>query len=107
MLKLALLTKMASPEALTPQNFRLVDASLNRAAEGLRYLEDVARFLLNDLALTKRLKLMRHNLLVSDWQFQKQLLEFRDAAGDVGLGINTTTEKETNGDLLSSIVANS
>jgi thiamine-phosphate pyrophosphorylase len=107
MLKLALLTKMASPEALTPQNFRLVDASLNRAAEGLRYLEDVARFLLNDPALTKRLKLLRHNLLVSDWHFQKQLLEFRDATDDVGLGINIAAEKENKRDLMSSIVANS
>ena len=107
MLKLALLTKMASPEALTPQNFRLVDASLNRTAEGLRYLEDVARFLLNDPALTKRLKLLRHNLLVSDWHFQKQLLEFRDATDDVGLGINIAAEKENKRDLMSSIVANS
>ncbi len=94
-------------DALTPHNFRMIDASLNRAAEGLRFLEDVARFLLNDPVLTKRLKLLRHSLLVSDWHFQKQLLEFRDAVGDVGLGTDIPTEKENKRDLLSSIVANS
>ena len=32
---------------------RLIDANLNRFSEGLRLLEDVARFLLNDAALSE------------------------------------------------------
>jgi thiamine-phosphate pyrophosphorylase len=98
---------MSSPEALTPQNLRLVDASLNRLAEGLRYLEDIARFLLSDLSLTERLKSLRHKLVESDWLFQKQLLEWRNSVDDVGLKIDVTKEKDSKRDLMSSVVANS
>jgi len=97
---------MVSPEALTPQSFRLVDASLNRLAEGLRYLEDVSRFLLNDVSLTKRLKLLRHILVTSNWQFQKQLLESRNATDDVGIGIEIPDVADKKRDLMPSIVAN-
>jgi thiamine-phosphate pyrophosphorylase len=97
---------MASPKALTPQSFRLIDASLNRLAEGLRYLEDVSRFLLNDVSLTKRLKSLRHTLVTSDWQFQKQLLESRNATNDVGIGIEIPDVADKRRDLIPSIVAN-
>jgi thiamine-phosphate pyrophosphorylase len=90
----------------TSPTFRIIDASLNRAAEGLRYLEDIARFVLNDTGITQQLKSMRHNLIVSDWQFQKQLLESRNASGDVGATLNAP-EKGAPRDLASSIVANS
>jgi thiamine-phosphate pyrophosphorylase len=97
---------MASIEALNFQTFRLVDASINRIAEGLRYLEDVARFLLNDSALTQQLKVLRHNLVISELSFQKQLLSSRDAVEDIGLGIVVKQEDERR-DLITSIIANS
>lgn len=98
---------MASSEALNTQTFRLVDASINRMAEGLRYLEDVARFLLNDSALTRRLKLLRHNLVISELPFQIQLLASRDAVDDVGFGIDANQSEDSRRNLMSSIVANS
>ncbi|MFC1892975.1 thiamine phosphate synthase [Chloroflexota bacterium] len=82
---------MASPEAET---LRIIDANLNRIGEGLRVLEDLARFVLNAVELTQRLKNMRHNLLISDWSFQQQLLQARNAAGDVGVGIEVSREKK-------------
>ncbi len=42
--------------------FRAIDANLDRAAEGLRVLEDVARFFLNDTPLTEKLRSLRHRL---------------------------------------------
>ena len=63
--------------------FRLIDANLNRLSEGLRLLEDVARFILNDAALSSRLKALRHNLLMKPESFQKTLLTARDSEGDV------------------------
>ena len=63
--------------------FRLIDANLNRLSEGLRLLEDVARFILNDAALSSRLKALRHDLLVKTESFQKTLLTARDSEGDV------------------------
>ena len=97
---------MAQPQSLGPQALRLVDANLNRLAEGLRYLEDVARFLLNDGGLTARLKSLRHALIASDWQFQEQLLDSRDTSGDVGVGLGVP-QTERPHDLASSVVANS
>jgi thiamine-phosphate pyrophosphorylase len=63
--------------------FRLIDANLNRLSEGLRLLEDVARFILNDAALSSRLKTMRHDLLANTKSFQKTLLTARDSEGDI------------------------
>jgi len=63
--------------------FRLIDANLNRLSEGLRLLEDVARFILNDAALSSRLKALRHDLLSSTKPFRATLLTARDSEGDV------------------------
>lgn len=41
---------------------RLQDANGNRACEGVRVLEDIARFLLDDGAIAERAKLLRHEL---------------------------------------------
>ena len=42
--------------------WRLCDAAANRAAEAIRVLEDVARFVLDDAALTAAAKTLRHDL---------------------------------------------
>jgi len=39
---------------------RIIDANLNRLGEGLRVLEDITRFHLNDKFLTKGFKSLRH-----------------------------------------------
>ncbi len=75
---------MTSPEATSKQMLRIIDANLDRIGEGLRVLEDLARFVLNDASLTQRLKDMRHSLLTGDWSFQQPLIQARDSAGDVG-----------------------
>ena len=41
---------------------RMIDASINRATEGLRVVEDFARFLLDDPHLTALTKDLRHEL---------------------------------------------
>ncbi len=66
------------------QTLRIIDASLNRVGEGLRFLEDIARLLLDDAMLTQQLKTMRHELIVRDSSFHRQLLQSRDSEGDVG-----------------------
>ena len=42
---------------------RLVDANLNRASEGLRVVEDVSRFILDDNRLFLKLRDLRHSLI--------------------------------------------
>jgi len=85
---------MAPPEAMSRQTLRIIDANLNRIGEGLRFLEDVARLLLNDATLTQQLKTMRHEMLRGDWSFQQQLLQARDSAGDVGISIEAPGEEK-------------
>jgi thiamine-phosphate pyrophosphorylase len=63
---------------------RLVDANLDRLGEGLRVLEDVSRFLLNDAVLSKRLKTLRHTLVKDLGPLEHELLSARRVAEDVG-----------------------
>lgn len=63
---------------------RLIDANLDRLGEGLRVLEDVARFLLDDAALSRQLKTLRHKLARDAGPVEQQLLAARRASRDVG-----------------------
>lgn len=72
---------------------RILDAAANRCREGLRVVEDFARFALDDAFLTSELKRLRHDLAVclarlpAEW-----LIAFRDTPGDVGTSIATASE---------------
>lgn len=67
---------------------RIVDANLNRASEGLRALEEITRFFLNNEELSAELKKMRHEICTFfDGQFEA-LLASRDTQNDVGTGIS-------------------
>jgi thiamine-phosphate pyrophosphorylase len=61
---------------------RLIDANLNRMGEGLRVLEDIARFHLDDAGLCRQLKTLRHELL--EGSFSPELLAARRVEKDVG-----------------------
>ena len=65
-------------------NLRIIDANLDRTGEGLRLLEDIARFQLDDAALTRQLKNMRHELTTISPPLGRQLLEARHADADIG-----------------------
>ena len=79
---------------------RLIDASANRAREGLRTLEDVARFALDDASLSASLKALRHELSRAVGRLPispVDLLASRDTPGDVGTAIQTRSEGERRG----------
>jgi thiamine-phosphate pyrophosphorylase len=85
---------------------RIVDANLNRLAEGLRILEDVARMALDDTELTQQLKTLRHDLIRGDLAFNLELLQSRNSAEDVGITLEVEGEGKTK-DLPLIVVANS
>jgi thiamine-phosphate pyrophosphorylase len=74
---------------------RILDANLNRAREGFRVVEDVARFAFNDSALAQAIKECRHELrhtasfLPTSWR-----IDSRDVAADVGTEIRTFDEMQ-------------
>ena len=79
---------------------RIVDANLNRAREGLRVLEDVARFSLGRQDLCARIKEVRHavsHALADSRVDAARLLASRDTPGDVGTSVTTTTEANRSG----------
>lgn len=98
--------KMTLPESTSKRTWRIVDANLNRLGEGLRVIEDVARFVLDDAALTEQLKTIRHEIVRGDWPFNRGLLQARDAEGDVGTDIEVLAEDKLM-DLPLIVVANS
>jgi len=65
---------------------RVIDANANRAREGARVLEDLARFVLDDGALARRLRTLRHAVdgALRRLPFAGELVGARDSAGDVG-----------------------
>lgn len=70
---------------------RLIDANGNRAAEGLRVLEDVARFLLDDAYLSQLAKTHRHAVRTA---IPAAAVAARDTAGDVGTTITAGDEMQ-------------
>ncbi len=84
---------------------RIIDANLNRIGEGLRVLEEFARLSLNDTALTQQLKNMRHKMVNVDTELQTQLLQARDAEGDVGSDMEADGEDKSR-DVSEAIIAN-
>jgi thiamine-phosphate pyrophosphorylase len=73
---------------------RILDATANRASEGLRVLEDYVRFGINSQYLTRELKTMRHDLVAIIAQLKPgELLSARDIVGDVGSEITTQSEQ--------------
>ena len=94
------------------QALRIIDANLNRASEGLRLLEDVTRFILNDAALTQQLKSMRHDLASGAKSLGIKLLSQRDSEHDVGVTLTLPSPSKGEGlgegqqDLVGVITAN-
>jgi thiamine-phosphate pyrophosphorylase len=72
---------------------RVLDAAANRAREGLRVVEDHARFVDNDRFLMRELKQLRHDLAAALARLPTgQLLACRDTVADVGTTIHTEEE---------------
>jgi len=65
--------------------YRILDANLNRATEGMRVCEEVARFILNDRLLTSKFKNMRHQSFEALDSIEKlALVRKRNILEDVG-----------------------
>lgn len=78
--------------------YRILDANANRASEGLRTLEEIARMVLDHASLSQRLKELRHDLQSSVGLFDTTLLlQARNTAEDVGTSIDTVQEWKRSG----------
>ena len=87
--------------------YRILDANLNRAREGIRVTEEVARLYFDDAGLSSKFKRLRHELTrVAKKNFdEKKLLTFRDSEKDVGADSMGELERKR-ADLSSIVQAN-
>jgi len=84
--------ELAAMTSESRARLRIIDANLNRAGEGLHLLEDVARLIIDDATLTQQLKTIRHEIVRGDQAFNQQLVQSRDAEGDVGVEAEASGE---------------
>ena len=82
------------------QILRIIDANINRISEGLRVLEDIARFVVEDEEISRQFKTTRHQLNGLVGEIGVHIIETRDAAGDVGANFDVGHDHKN----LSSIV---
>lgn len=85
---------------------RLIDANYNRAREGLRVVEDFARFVRDDGDAVRQLKRVRHSLMLALAGLLDEAVLHRDVSHDVGTSISTATES-ARADLHAVVAANS
>lgn len=65
--------------------YRILDVNLNRLKEGLRIVEDVVRFKIEDEKLTSEIKTLRHSIdKVFDYISIQELLKNRNIEDDFG-----------------------
>jgi thiamine-phosphate pyrophosphorylase len=86
---------------------RILDANFNRASEGLRVVEEYARFVLNDAPLSAECKQLRHELteILHGCCSPEELACARDTTGDVGTQVKTRAEYQR-ADAIDVVLAN-
>jgi thiamine-phosphate pyrophosphorylase len=84
-----------SDQTSTSAAYRILDASANRAAEGLRTMEEFARFVLEDSMLTAEAKAIRHELRLAMESVPSQArLAARAVTSDCGTRIVADDEMQ-------------
>ncbi|MGA2159697.1 MAG: thiamine-phosphate pyrophosphorylase [Dehalococcoidia bacterium] len=77
-----------------PRILRTIDANINRISEGLRVLEDISRYIIEDVNTSRRLKSLRHQLNQQVSGIATHLIETRDVEGDIGSGFDLIDEHQ-------------
>jgi thiamine-phosphate pyrophosphorylase len=80
--------------------YSIIDANINRAAEGLRVCEDITRFVLSDKKISAKIKSIRHAAARSGSFLApgyNSLLESRDSRNDAGRRIKSRSESRRSG----------
>ncbi|NOX16074.1 MAG: thiamine phosphate synthase, partial [Epsilonproteobacteria bacterium] len=86
--------------------YRILDANVNRAAEGIRVVEDICRFHYEDEKLTKKLRDMRHKVRKNLKDLDFHMLKHRDSAHDIGTTITKQSKIDKKDGLIQIITAN-
>lgn len=85
------------PEGTKRTALRIIDANANRCSEGLRVLEEIVRFVLEDEELVREFKELRHRVREAARAFSENLSLFRDIERDPGRNFSTKSELSRSG----------
>ncbi len=85
---------------------RLLDANINRSAEGLRVLEDIARFRLNNQKISSDIRELRHQVRDLFKGREKKLLASRDSSNDVGVKTSSLGKTDVRSDIKDTVLSN-
>lgn len=92
---------------MNSSHMRTLDVNINRAAEGLRVLEDIARYHLEDSGLTTEAKRLRHNVRKKIGGDGSDRILYRDAESDHGPRVSQVLQVEDKTGVSGLIKANS
>lgn len=70
--------------------FRIIDCNINRVCEGLRVIEDIARFKFNSIHISRELKKLRHKVRTLSMDFDLNIIIYRDTTDDIGPEVDET-----------------
>ena len=85
---------------------RILDANVNRVAEGIRVIEDIARFCFEDHAVTETLRKARHRVRKCLAHYDDSFVMERDSEHDIGKEISAGSTLDKKKDLKQLISAN-
>ena len=86
--------------------YRALDANINRSCEGLRILEDIARFQFDDRKMSSDLRRIRHEIRDLLKGSANVLLSFRDALHDVGITTSALEATDQRKNLKDTVLSN-
>ena len=84
--------------------YRIIDANINRVSEGIRVLEDISRFILENTETTEQLRELRHNVRKSF--LDERLIVERDSIHDIGYEISSNNKLDQKNSIEEVIMAN-
>ncbi len=85
---------------------RLLDACINRSAEGLRVLEDIARFSFDHQKMSSDIRKLRHEIRELFKGREKELLSSRKALDDVGIETSMKQKQDERKNLKDTVLSN-
>ena len=86
--------------------YRILDANVNRVAEGIRVVEDIARFYFENEELTSKLREMRHKVRKNLFEIDELMIKSRDSKHDIGVEISSKSKLDSKKDLKQLLNAN-
>lgn len=84
---------------LNKSAFRIIDANLNRVSEGIRVLEDLARFSMDNKEVSKSLRNLRHRIRGAASTMHDKGIMARDSVNDPGFKISQAARNDDRADI--------